>query len=415
MGSGPGTCRNPTVQHWALRETAEFLMDQKVLARLGPMQNMGDQSKCEDLDTFCGGDIIDGSYLKLARLDCEACLLVGPYADSTFFVSSSSAGADLLLQTLEDLDDATNRTPYAFQEIGRENGDSIACIYEQQIRIGENSPVTGVFGDGANGEDGKSYSDELLCGWEIRGVDCERSSDKCNSVVEVNFTSLRVWSGDRVRIYADSNFDCTANAATAYVIAESSGFGRLPPSVSARGCIRVEFQTDANEEIFYGTDDGDGFKMMYNRDGGCRSNAECNSRTCESGFCKCDGQQWGADCTTTDQCFGTSRVKLDGLQAKTVVNSNVNFVSSALQTDLNRLRDPRALNPSDAYPNDAFCSFEIEVASSVDFVKVEILYDVSTRKHSKYIPKAVTDFVRVTSSSSLRMTGSHSSRVLALS
>eukprot|EP00977_Amphora_coffeiformis_P016568 scaffold5168_cov176-Amphora_coffeaeformis.AAC.6 len=377
MGSGPGSCRNPTVQHWALRDTAEFLMNQKVLARLGPMQKMGDESRCEDRDTFCGGDIIDGSYLKQARSDCDTCLQAGPYADSTSLVSSSATGPDMLLRTLEDLDDATNRSPYASQEIGRVNGDSIACRDNQLNRIGEDSPVIGEFGDGANGEEGKSYSDELLCGWEIRGIDCELLSDECNSVVKVTFTNLRLWSGDKVRIYADSNSDCTANSTTAYVIAEASGFGVLPPSVSARGCLRVEFQTDANEERIYGTNDGDGFRMIYNRDGGCQSDADCNSRTCELGLCKCGGQEWGADCSYMGQCFGTSGVVLDGVQTETVVNSQYNFGSSIFLTDVSQLGDPRALNPSETYPNDAFCSFEIKAPPGFAFVKVEILYDVS--------------------------------------
>lgn len=386
MGSGPGTCTSPTTQHWTLRETAAFLIDQKVLAGLGTMEDIGDDG-CRDVATFCGGDIIDGSYLKQSRSDCDACLPVGPYANSIPPVSSASGNPDLLLSTLEDLDDTSGRSSYASFEIGRVFGDSTSCAGNQQNWIGNDGPITGFFGDGANGEDGKSYSDELLCGWEIRGVDCEDPSDACKSVVEVSFTDLRLWSGDKVRIYADSEFNCTANSTTSYVIAEASGFGQPPPSVNARGCIRVVFDTDANEEHFYGTNDGDGFRVEYNRDGGCLSDADCgNSFACDDGFCKCDGQNFGADCLSFGQCFGTSRVVvLTEGQPKTAASSDVSILRSELQKDLNQLGDVRSLNPSETYPNDAFCSFEIEVPTGFRFVKVEILYDVSMRRSLFYI------------------------------
>lgn len=379
MGDGPQNCGLPTTHHWSLRETAEFLVGQKVLAGLGPMRKMGDNDFCENEATFCGSDIIDGSFLRDARTQCINCLPVGPYADTTPNVNSSDVSnsnrePDLLLKALEDLDAMSNRPPYASVEIGRAGGDSRSCD-SSPIWIGTSNSILGAFGDGANATRGLSYSDGLKCEWEIRGVDCESPFDDCNSVVEVIFGTVRLWSGDRLKIYSDHvTFNCTSESSS-YLVAEWTGFHETDsPPVRAYGCLRVVLETDSNEENFYATDAGDGFVARYDR----------NSLDCVEDLCDCGqavGTDWAAGCgTTTDACYGTTRYTLSGEDHTVKIASSTDILmSNALLSDVvSDLADYRALDPVDTYPNDAFCSFEIRVVpGTFDFVEVSILYDVS--------------------------------------
>lgn len=377
---GASLCNVPSAQHVALRETAEFLVNQKVLAHLGPMQIMGDGQNgedCRDPKTFCGGDIIDGDYLRDARRQCDGCLAVGPYANTTAKVDSSAVDAkrvpDLLLATLEDLDALNGRSIYAPVEVGRVSGDSTSCAGAGPNRLGASSPVTGDFGDGANAIDGRSYSDQLHCEWEIRGVDCESPFDGCDSVVEVVFGTTRLWSGDRLKVYADPvSFNCSSEESS-YVVATWSGFHEEDsPPIRARGCLRVVLETDSNEEKAYGTNMGDGFEAKYDR----------GSLGCVDEFCQCEGEDWAASChAVTDQCFGTTRVAL-GLsdEYKIVASSTSVLESDALLLDMTELAHSRALNPftENVYPNDAFCSFEFQVPTGLaSVVEVGLLYDVS--------------------------------------
>ena len=380
MGGGTGDCAFPTVQHWSLSSTAEFLVNQKVLAHMGPMKEIGASDNCKDPASFCGGDIIDGSYLRAAREECSNCLLVGRYSNIVPPVSSTKNGPDLLLRALELNYNATKRSIYADDEIGRHSGDS-TCMIGGPVKVGASFPVTGEFGDGANGEQGRSYSDDMYCEWEIRGVDCENQGDQCESLVQIEFSRVRLWSGDVVRIYADPQNECTGISESSYLIAKVTGFDNTPPSIRARGCLRVVFESDSNKESFYATDNGDGFYLSYNRNhDGCLSNTDCNNKECNAGLCKCE-QLWGANCSTREHCFGTSRMTLKEEQARVVANSHYVSSSSVLQADLKTLLDTRALEPSQTYPNDAFCAIEIEVPNGYSFVKVEILYDVSKKAH----------------------------------
>ena len=375
MGSGLQSCSVPTTQHWSLVETAEFLVNQKTLSNVGVMANMGDDSQCFVFTTFCGGDIIDGSFLSSARRDCLNCKPVGPYAQAAPRASSTRGEPDDLLRALEGEDIINGRSPYSDTEVGRVDGDS-NCL--ASTLIASNSPVTGTFGDGANGIDGQSYSDDLSCEWEIRGVDCEGPSDSCNSLVELNFEVLRVWSGDLVRIYADPDFRCKSDSPSSHIIAQATGFDELPPTIRAQGCLRVVFETDLNVEKSYAVDAGDGFVLRYNRDSqGCSSETDCNGNPCVDGLCKCGGELYGADCLFGGHCFGTSLVALVNRQPTTIASHSSITSSGVLQADLSNLADPKSLEPGSTYPNDALCNFEIEVPPGSDFVEVKMLYDVS--------------------------------------
>ena len=46
LGPGPGMCEQPTLQHVALQETAEFLYHQKILVSLGPLATLAGPSCC---------------------------------------------------------------------------------------------------------------------------------------------------------------------------------------------------------------------------------------------------------------------------------------------------------------------------------------------------------------------------------
>lgn len=376
MGGGPGVCPFPTEQHWSLYQTAEFLVNEKVLAHLGPMGQMSKSETCDNTNEFCGSDIIDGSYLRQAREECKGCLPVGPYANTVPPVDSSTNGHDLLLRSLEEIDNATRRSYYAEFEVGRHDDDS-TCMINGPERLGFGRPVTGEFGDGANGEKGKSYSDDMYCEWQIRGFDCESPSDRCESLVQIDFPRVLLWSGDFLRIYADPEYECTADSDSSYMVAQISAFNETAPSIRVKGCLRVVFQSDSNNERFYGTDDGDGFLLSYNRNHeGCLTKADCEGHTCLNGLCHCEGSAWGADCSSTSHCFGTTRVLLDG-ESRTVASSGTLALSSILQADLDTLGNYQSVEAFEKYQNDAFCAFEIEVPLGYSFVKVEILYDVS--------------------------------------
>lgn len=387
MGSGPRTCAQPTVQHSSLLETAEFLVEQKVLERLGPMESVGDDDSCQTESTFCGGDIIDGTYLHDARADCVSCLPVGPYARTEGKVSSSDVGPDILLRELERLDRLSGKSPFATTEVGRKQGDSTFCQGDVTV-LSSGIPTVGQFGDGANGDVGLSYSDELECVWEIRGVDCATAVGACERFVQVSFSTVRLWSGDRLKVYADpEEHDCASPMAQ--LVGELTGFQVeeqeindyfYEPTFRSKGCLRIVLETDSNEERFYGAElFGDGFLASFDRDhAGCSTRADCNGKVCHDGQCQCGGLHWGADCGPADQCFGTNHVVLELEQSQTITSSNRLRDFPVLEEfDVEHLQDySQSLDPSESYPNDAFCSFEIQVPKGYSFVLVEILYDV---------------------------------------
>jgi len=169
----------------------------------------------------------------------------------TFMANSTPPNQpDELLQVLEQLDLQANKTFFAESEIGRPilrngivRGDSNCKISSASILA---DAVSGVFGDGANAEPDKGYSNDRYCVWIIKGVDCESATYPCQSLVEVQFDKLRVWSGDFVRVYSHPNRNCAFDGGQ-QLVAQFSGIHDekkpLPSPVRAKGCLSVIFQT----------------------------------------------------------------------------------------------------------------------------------------------------------------------------
>lgn len=63
LGGGK-VCGRPSLQHIAIQQTAQFLMDQKVIHSMGKLYEMGDTEACSDANTLCGGDIVTSMSLS---------------------------------------------------------------------------------------------------------------------------------------------------------------------------------------------------------------------------------------------------------------------------------------------------------------------------------------------------------------
>jgi hypothetical protein len=133
---GDGGCAFPNRLHTATSQTAEFLLDQKIIGSL----------QCSE-GLLCQEDFLDGSYLLDAYRSCSSCYPVGPY-------EGLLAGKNTLLNELERLDLETGKQPFAQFEIGRKGGDS-TC--EGHVVLDRGNIAFNI-GDGAGAEDGKSYS-----------------------------------------------------------------------------------------------------------------------------------------------------------------------------------------------------------------------------------------------------------------
>ena len=141
LGPAPGACPDPSLPHITLRDTAEFLLDQKVIATLGPLGDMGDNQNCQDPASFCGGDFVDGSFLLDSQQNCTDCFQLGVYDNAT-------AGKSLLAE-LDRLNLVNGNSPFALTEVGRDiQGDSIC----EEGGIIADDDQTGQIGDGANGK-----------------------------------------------------------------------------------------------------------------------------------------------------------------------------------------------------------------------------------------------------------------------
>ena len=353
LGVAPNTCATPTRQHVATQSTAKFLLDQKQIADLGPLGSLGDDSGCQDPNSICGGNLWDGSYLAAALQDCDQCLHpVGAYAAD----GKSYAPTDELLHTLEGLDVFFGRSPFALTEIGRDGGDS-TC--RGHVMVDSSSQgLVGSIGDGANATSGTSYSDNLNCTWELQAATDARN-------VQVTFDSLRLWSGDFVRVYTNPfSLECVPGDPSNVLVGQFSGFisdqGPLAP-LRGVGCLLVELVTDANQERSYGGRSlGDGILFSYDLDSrGCQSSSDCSGSPCDSttGLCECGGESWGADCSHVDHCFGTSRIALRN------AGTSQNLASSGTASAVN-------------YPNDLDCSFEVQAFNGENFVEVTVDYDL---------------------------------------
>jgi taurine transport system substrate-binding protein len=179
---------------------------------------------------------------------------------------------------------------------------------------------------------GASYKDNLHCLWAI-------PAPAQGSTVLVNFTSLRVWSGDSVRVYSGAALN--GSRPTGQLLAQLSGIDhRWPALRGTKEAVLVEFTTDENTEQCYNLPEEDGWSLTYSRvDPGCVSAADCSHRgTCENLLCNCISGWAGADCSHPS-CLGTH-------QAKKGASTGV-FMS-----------DAAALMRDHQYPNSADCVFE---------------------------------------------------------
>jgi taurine transport system substrate-binding protein len=127
-------CLGPSLLYMAIRQTAEFLLDHKIISDLGPLSN-------DDVTTM-----IDGSFLQQATRTCSSCYPLGPYGNSF------RTDHDSVLSELEGLDQQFTASPYALFEVGRQGGDS-TCSEHETITTN-----IGTIGDPANALGGKTYS-----------------------------------------------------------------------------------------------------------------------------------------------------------------------------------------------------------------------------------------------------------------
>ena len=366
LGGETPVCDSPTDQHITLRQTAEFLRNQKMITETGPIiENMGEETRCQDFDSLCGSDTFDGSLLTSSFRQCASCYPVGIYAQSGSF-----AGKNNLLEEFDRLDD----TPFAEYEIGRVpqnsedfHGDS-TCDGISVLDV-LTSPQTGVIGDGAHAFPLKSYSDNLNCTWVIWASD-----SKCQDIISLTFERFRVWSGDFIRVYTDPH--CQVNRASNILLGQFSGdftsddkIQQLP-SISSKCCLMVNFITDGNIERVYAADSsdyGDGFLAAYDRKAkGCSDASDCSGFHCgDNGLCDCGALNWGADCSFSQHCLGTNRVLLENRRYAEVLASSADFVIKF---------SPDSVR----YPNDLDCTWEIQApdATQRSILRVVIEYDL---------------------------------------
>ncbi|CAJ1951940.1 unnamed protein product [Cylindrotheca closterium] len=325
-----GICRRPSLLHEAIQQTADFLLDQKIIQSMGLLGDMGDSGSCLDSNTFCGSDVLNGEILDIGVQQ------YGSLISSSTFLSGNV---------------------FANSEIGRTSGDS-NCPEEGLINL-SNRAIQ--ISDGADAIAGKSYSDNLKCSWRVL-------RDDPNDVVEINFQRVKVWSGDSVRLYSSRYAnDCLPSNPSLVLLAQISGFDlaqSLPP-LRALGCLLVEFVTDANQERSYGdptSDSGDGFVAIAQDY--TSQTCSCNGFPCDSdGMCQCDGLHWGGDCSFTDYCLGTTYLDTSGIGTR-IASSN------ALQSGL--------AGATQLYPNDLDCRFELNSGPGRNSIVFEVEYDLET-------------------------------------
>ena len=211
------------------------------------------------------------------------------------------------------------------------------------VRLGPGAGggATGSFGDGAGARAGRSYSDGLACQWEVAAA-------SASDVVSLTFSAFRVWSGDVV----------TVTGADGALVAQLSGFNRTWPPLVALGGLRVSFFTDARSESAYNLPVGDGFVAHFDAAAAgcvdCGGRGECDA---SSGVCACDVGYGGADCSHAF-CLGTQT-----------------HAASAAGTFASGVG---ALNATHVYPNDADCTFVVEVPSgfAAGYVRFTLSYDL---------------------------------------
>ena len=414
LRSSSSNCLQPGFQHLAAYQTAQFLEDQKLISNLGIMtkflENFDDNCLS---DPFCGSDILDGTVLEWSQQDCNNCLYyVGPYGDGVNEFATSAT----LISELERLDIESGRSRYASSEIGRRSNNPVypnghsTCSGRRNLEVQVDDGMI-EFGDGANAENGKTYSPDLNCSWLIVSKDCQLTDDPCTDILALNLHALRIWSGDVLKIFTDpASSICNTNRSDLKLLGQFGGAnsvsfasGQQETVLRAKGCILVEFVTDANEERSYGDVEniGNGFKAIVTSTSQERmidsmdnepllAEKYCNGfpltveegATVQYGICMCDGFHWGGDCSVTDHCFGTNRLQLQ------VADRGPQFFASGGEQlvtpeNLAGMRDQHSIDPSVAYLNDMNCVFELQVPDAFKqsegfetVVELTIFYDV---------------------------------------
>jgi hypothetical protein len=202
---------------------------------------------------------------------------------------------------------------------------------------------------------GASYRDRLHCLWGVKAKPV--GSSGATQFLLLNFTSLRVWSGDVVRVYETSTLHKAAGglSGAGQLIAQLSGIDHSWPALRSSRDVLVEFKTDSNAETCYNLPEGDGWTLAYNRaDTGCASDADCSHHGhCSAGRCDCVSGWGGADCSHPS-CLGTISVS----------STAGTFRSSV-----------HALKSTHLYPNNAECIF-VTRGSVGDVVELTIELDL---------------------------------------
>ena len=208
--------------------------------------------------------------------------------------------------------------------------------------------TTGSVTDGAGGAHDTSYSDGLYCVWVVAAA-------SPSDLVEVTLRVMRIWAGDRIRLYSGTT-------TSAPVLAHLHGFHLETIAFRAVGAITIELTTDFNTERSFNTRVGDGFLADYDAAAvGCSSDAQCGGGgACAGGICHCADGRSGASCAN-EWCTG-----------RTTLSTRTGSVRSS----------PRALLEGERYQNDAYCEFVVRRANAA-YVRFSIAFD--TEKGSDYV------------------------------
>jgi len=133
--------------------------------------------------------------------------------------------------------------------------------------------------------------------------------------------------------------ECSPDSTTKVLLGQITGLDPiLPNDFQSKGCVVVQFETDANQERSYNDIQnlGDGFSASY-RDAGIKELRQ----------------------SFTKHCLGTSHIVLDGQNNKYDISDSI----AESRTDYR-------------YPNDLDCIWEVQVKSGQKYVIFDVEYDL---------------------------------------